>query len=77
MFKCLVPQLVELFGKDQEVWPYWRRRVTGGWLALSFQSHSMSLCLMTVPQDLSSQPLLRRRAYLSTMIVIDLTPLKP
>lgn len=51
--------------------------VSGDWLALSFQSHSMSLCLMTVPQDLSSQPLLQRHAYLSTMIVIDLTPLKP
>lgn len=31
----LSPKLVELFGKDWEVWPYWRKYATGAGFAIS------------------------------------------
>jgi hypothetical protein len=34
IFDYSIPQLVDLLGKDQEVWPCWRRCGLGGGMAL-------------------------------------------
>lgn len=40
--RMLHPQSVELFGEDQEMWPYWRRCITEGW-ALDFKTLEVSV----------------------------------
>lgn len=48
-FECLFSSLVELFGKDEEVWPWWRKCVKGeglGHLPLSYFSFFSLLFLL-------------------------------
>ena len=60
------PQLIEYFGMDKEVWPCWRRYVTGGRL-WSFKSPHQSQLAFSLSCDLVSRCELLRCLLLSTM----------
>jgi hypothetical protein len=81
----LGPHLVELFGKDQEVWPYLRRSVTVGDLKVfkPMLFPISSLCLLLVDQYVSSQflfqclPTCLPASMLPAMMAMDSTTLEP